>query len=54
MGDSTAECEASYETALYMLFAILDESLPDSEAVKDEDRVTVNKCRQALLSRWRR
>jgi len=45
MGDNTADCETAYETALYMLYGIVDESMSDSASVKEEDRTTVNKCK---------
>jgi serine/threonine-protein kinase ULK/ATG1 len=43
-GETTADCEVAYDTALYMLFAILDESLADGEPIKEDDKATVNKC----------
>lgn len=44
MGDAAADCEIAYETALYMLYTIVDEEMMDDLAVKDDDRATVNKC----------
>ena len=50
MGESPAECEVAYETALYMLYAIIDDSNRDNEAVKEEDRATVDRCTLMLVS----
>jgi serine/threonine-protein kinase ULK/ATG1 len=49
MGESATDCEVAYETALWMLYAILDETMADGEPVKDEDRATVEKCACLLL-----
>lgn len=49
MGENTADCEVAYETALYMLYAIIDSSRTQNNA-KDEDQVTVDKCESFLIS----
>ena len=41
MGEGPNECEVAYETALWMLYAIID---PAWATVKDQDRSTVDKC----------
>jgi hypothetical protein len=54
-GESGVDCEAAYETALWMLYALVDVTMQDNEQVDEEDRVTVDKCRCFQLSsiRWR-
>lgn len=44
MGENTQECEIAYETALWMLYAILDETMQEGELVDEEDTVTVRNC----------
>jgi Domain of unknown function (DUF3543) len=43
-GESGVECEAAYETALWMLYALVDVTMQDNEQVDEDDRVTVDKC----------
>lgn len=45
MGENSNECELAYETALWMLFALVDETMQDGTSVRDEDRSTVDKCK---------
>lgn len=44
MGDNTQECEIAYDTALWMLYAILDETMQEGEHVEEEDKATVRNC----------
>ena len=44
MGDTPAECEIAYDTALWMLFAILDDAMQEGEAVEEEDKTTIQNC----------
>lgn len=44
MGESITDCETAYETALYMLYAILETSPQAESSPKDEDQATVDKC----------
>jgi serine/threonine-protein kinase ULK/ATG1 len=44
-GESGVECEAAYETALWMLHALVDVTMQDTEQVDEDDRVTVDKCK---------
>lgn len=45
MGENTQECEIAYDTALWMLYAILDETMQEGELVDEEDTVTVRNCK---------
>ncbi|GAA5826401.1 hypothetical protein JCM11251_002352 [Rhodosporidiobolus azoricus] len=54
-GESPADCETAYETALWMLYALLDETLsgsstPSTEAA-EEDRVTVERFIKSIGAR---
>ena len=49
MGENSNECELAYETALWMLFTLVDETMQDGTSVKDEDRLTIDKCTLSLL-----
>lgn len=44
MGENTQDCEIAYDTALWMLYAILDETMQEGEPVDEEDKVTVRNC----------
>ena len=44
MGEIPSECEIAYDTALWMLFAILDGTMQEGEVVEEEDKVTVQNC----------
>ena len=46
MGENAAECEIAYDTALWMLFAILDDTMQEGEAVDEDNKVTIQQCRQ--------
>ncbi|SGY13789.1 BQ5605_C010g05977 [Microbotryum silenes-dioicae] len=52
-GESPTDCETAYETALWMLYAILDETMSGSaqSAVEDEDRAVVNKFVASITAR---
>jgi hypothetical protein len=45
MGDNSQECEIAYDTALWMLYTILDETMQEGEPVDEEDKVTVRNCK---------
>lgn len=42
--ENPSECEIAYETALWMLYAILDETMQEGEPVGEEDKVHVQNC----------
>lgn len=44
MGENAQDCEIAYDTALWMLYAILDETMQEGEPVDEEDKVTVRNC----------
>lgn len=44
MGENAQECEIAYDTALWMLYAILDETMQEGELVDEEDTITVRNC----------
>lgn len=48
MGENAAECEIAYDTALWMLFAILDDTMQEGEAVDEDNKVTIQQCRQIV------
>ncbi|GAA5851452.1 hypothetical protein JCM8547_001099 [Rhodosporidiobolus lusitaniae] len=56
-GESPADCETAYETALWLLHALLDDTLsPSSPSTHadpgaEEDRVTVNRFVQSITAR---
>lgn len=54
-GENPTDCETAYETALWMLYAILDgtmsTNLNGEAAVEDEDRATVNKFVASITAR---
>lgn len=52
-GESPADCEAAYETALWLLYALLDESMTAQrgEPVDDADRSMVNKVIASITTR---
>lgn len=45
MGENPGECEIAYDTALWMLYAILDDTMQEEEIVEEEDKATVQNCR---------
>lgn len=45
MGENAQECEIAYDTALWMLHAILDETMQEGELVDEDDTVTVRNCK---------
>ena len=49
MGENAQECEIAYDTALWMLYAILDETMQEGEPVDEEDKVTVRNCKRDVL-----
>ncbi|KAI5475162.1 serine/threonine protein kinase ATG1 [Pseudohyphozyma bogoriensis] len=52
-GESPTDCETAYETALWMLYAILDETMAAQvgDMVEEEDRTTVNKFVTSITTR---
>ncbi|SCV69825.1 BQ2448_1219 [Microbotryum intermedium] len=52
-GESPTDCETAYETALWMLYAILDETMSGTaqSAVEDDDRAVVNKFAASITAR---
>ncbi|GAA5925870.1 hypothetical protein JCM10213_007309 [Rhodosporidiobolus nylandii] len=54
-GESPADCETAYETALWMLYALLDPTMTGPAAPNDpgadEDRVTVGRFVQSITAR---
>lgn len=48
-GDSPHECEIAYDTALWMLYAILDDTMQGGEPVQEEDRHNIQNCACLLL-----
>lgn len=48
MGENAQECEIAYDTALWMLYAILDETMQEGEPVDEEDKVTVRNCKELI------
>lgn len=51
LGGSQIDCEVAYETALWMLYAILDETMQDGERVEEDDKETVEKFIGSIRSR---
>lgn len=49
-GESSVDCETAYETALWMLYAILDETLA-GDMVDEGDRAAVNKFVASISAR---
>lgn len=52
-GENPTDCETAYETALWMLYAILDETMspPIGDQVEEDDRATVNKFIGSITTR---
>lgn len=54
-GENPADCETAYETALWLLYALLDETMhvgsSASAAETEEDRVTVNRFVHSITGR---
>ncbi|KAL8293679.1 hypothetical protein RQP46_000380 [Phenoliferia psychrophenolica] len=52
-GENPTDCETAYETALWMLYALLDETIAaqPGESVEEEDRTTVNKFVASITTR---
>lgn len=50
-GESPTDCETAYETALWMLYAILDETMTGGPLVEDEDRKNLNKFVASITGR---
>ena len=50
-GESPTDCETAYETALWMLQAILDETMAGQEGCADEDRSTVERFVASIAAR---
>lgn len=52
-GENPTDCETAYETALWMLYALLDETIgaQPGDSVEDEDRATVNKFVASITGR---
>lgn len=48
MGENAQECEIAYDTALWMLYAILDEIMQEGGFVDEEAKVTVRNCKCVL------
>lgn len=51
MGENVLECELEYETALWMLSAILDPTMHDGDEASDEDVETVEKFINSIRAR---
>ncbi|GAA5971085.1 hypothetical protein JCM11641_004139 [Rhodosporidiobolus odoratus] len=56
-GENPADCETAYETALWLLYSLLDDALSGPAARHDpgaeEDRTTVNRFVQSITTRLR-
>jgi serine/threonine-protein kinase ULK/ATG1 len=50
MNENPSECEIAYDTALWMLYAILDETMQEGEPVGEEDKVHVQNCKSDSFS----
>ncbi|KAM0753377.1 kinase-like protein [Meredithblackwellia eburnea MCA 4105] len=52
-GENPTDCETAYETALWMLYALLDETIltQPGDAVEDDDRTTINKFVASITTR---
>ncbi|GAA6004273.1 serine/threonine protein kinase ATG1 [Rhodotorula paludigena] len=54
-GENPTDCETAYETALWMLYALLDVTMhsgtPDASPEADEDRATVSRFVQSITAR---
>jgi hypothetical protein len=44
-----ATCERDYETALWLLYAIYDEIMQEGNPYKDQDRLTIGRCKLSLI-----
>lgn len=49
MNENPSECEIAYDTALWMLYAILDDTMQEGEPVGEEDKVHVQNCTSSVL-----
>lgn len=50
-GENPSDCEIAYETALWMLFALLDETMTGGTSIEEDDRGTLNKFIGSITTR---